>query len=56
MNILYIAYSCLPDSGSENKIGWNIPIESSKSNNVFVVTKEEHREAIEAYLKKHPLL
>lgn len=53
MNILYIAYSCLPDSGSENKIGWNIPIESSKSNNVFVVTKEEHREAIEAYLKKH---
>ena len=35
-NILYIAFSCQPNKGSEEKIGWNIPLESSKINNVFV--------------------
>ena len=53
MNILYIAYSCMPDKGSEEKIGWNIPLESAKNNNVFVVTKEEHRPVIEEYLRSH---
>ncbi len=55
MNILYIAYSCLPDKGSEEKIGWNIPLESAKSNNVIVVTKEEHRATIEKYVKEHKI-
>lgn len=50
MNILYIAYSCMPNKGSEEKIGWSIPLESAKTNKVFVVTKEEHRNAIEKYL------
>ncbi len=53
MNILYIAYSCLPDKGSEEKIGWNVPLESAKTNKVFVVTKEEHRRTIEDYIKEH---
>lgn len=53
MNILYIAYSCMPDKGSEEKIGWNVSIESAKTNRVIVVTKEEHREAIEKYVKEH---
>ena len=53
MNILYIAYSCLPHKGSEEKIGWNVPLESAKKNNVFVVTKEEHRPIIEEYIKTH---
>lgn len=31
MNILYIAYSCNPFVGSEDKIGWCVvPYESSK--------------------------
>lgn len=51
MNILYIAYSCMPNKGSEEKIGWNIPLEASKHHNVFVVTKEEHRKTIEQYQK-----
>lgn len=55
MNILYIAYSCNPYNGSEDKIGWNIPIESAKSNRVFVITKEEQRRIIEEYLTKHTL-
>ena len=50
MNILYIAYSCSPVHGSEDAIGWNIPVESAKNNTVFVITKEEQRRFIE----KHP--
>ena len=41
MNILYIAYSCNPFAGSEDKIGWCVPYESSKTNKVYVITKEE---------------
>ena len=55
MNILYIAYSCSPYYGSEDKIGWNIPLESAKENNVFVITKEEHRKDIEGYLAEHEI-
>lgn len=55
MNILYIAYSCSPYHGSEDQIGWNIPVESAKINRVFVITKEEQREYIEKYLRDCPL-
>lgn len=55
MNILYIAYSCSPYHGSENKIGWNVPVECAKTNNVFVITKEEQREYTENYLKNKPV-
>lgn len=53
MNILYIAYSCNPFEGSEDKIGWCVPIESAKTNNVYVITKEEQRRPIENYLQSH---
>lgn len=53
MNILYIAFSCQPNKGSEEKIGWNIPLQSSKTNKVFVVTREEQRAKIEEYVKEH---
>lgn len=55
MNILYIAYSCSPNSGSENSIGWNIPIEMAKRHSVYVLTKQEHREHITNYLKENPI-
>ena len=55
MNILYIAYSCSPYYGSEDKIGWNIPMVSGKTNKVFVITKEEHRQDIETYLSQHKI-
>ena len=50
MNILYIAYSCSPVYGSEDKIGWQIPWHSAKEKKVWVLTKEEHRKDIEKYL------
>jgi len=53
MNILYIAYSCDPYNGSEDKTGWNIPYYNLNGNNITVITKEEQREHIEAFLKKH---
>ena len=55
MNILYIAYSCSPYHGSEDKIGWNVPVECAKKHNVFVITKEEQRPYIEKYLQNHPV-
>mgnify|MGYP001622939106 CR=1 FL=1 len=55
MNILYIAYSCSPENGSEDKIGWCVPCESSKTNKVYVITKEEQRKPIEKYLRGHHL-
>lgn len=50
MKLLYIAYSCDPYSGSEDKIGWNVPLESAKTNEVYVITKVEHRENIRKYM------
>lgn len=53
MNILYIAYSCDPYEGSEDKIGWRVPYECAKTNRVFVITKEEHRKPVERYMQTH---
>ena len=53
MNILYIAVSCSPYHGSEDKIGWNIPIESAGKNRVFVLTREDQRCYIEDYMEKN---
>lgn len=55
MNILYIAGSCSPYYGSEDKIGWSIPLISSNENNVFVVTFEKNRKSIEKYLSENDL-
>lgn len=55
MRILYIAYSCSPYHGSEDAIGWNIPLESAKENTVFVITKEEQRKYIESYAQRHEI-
>ena len=55
MNILYIAFSCSAYHGSEDKIGWNIPLESAKNNRVFVITRESQRQYTETFLKQHPV-
>lgn len=55
MKILYIAYSCSPNYGSEDKIGWNIPLASTEDNQVWVITKQEHKAEIGKYLDEHPI-
>lgn len=54
MNIVYICYSCSPIYGSEDAVGWYTPKLMSKNHNVFVITKEEHREDINRYIKDNP--
>ncbi len=55
MKILYIAYSCSPCNGSEDKIGWNVPFESAKENEVYVITLIEQKKYIDEYLSKNPV-
>lgn len=54
MKVLYIAYSCSPNHGSEDRIGWKIPLVSAEKNQVFVITKAEHQKAIEEYQAQNP--
>lgn len=53
MNIIYIAYSCNPYNGTEDKLGWYIPYYSSKKNNVIIITKEESRLSIEKFVREN---
>ena len=55
MNILFIAYSCSPNRGSEDRIGWQLPLAAAEKNRVFVLTKEEHRAEIEEWCAHHDL-
>ena len=50
MNIIYIAYSCNPYNGTEDKLGWYTPYYASENNNVIIITKEESRESVEKYI------
>lgn len=53
--ILYIAMSCGPNRGSEDTIGWNLPLAMSRrGNDVFVLTRADKRKEIESYLDEHP--
>lgn len=55
MNILYIAISCGPNLGSEDAVGWNVPLEMARlGHRVTVLTRSGKREEIEAYIAAHP--
>lgn len=58
MRILYIAYASSPYGGSEEAVGWNLPLAMSQEqgNEVYLITKVEQKEAIEDYSSKHPEL
>lgn len=58
MKILYIAYASSPYGGSEEAVGWNLPLAMSQNidNDVHLITKIEQKEAIEDYSSKHPEL
>lgn len=51
MRILLSAYSCEPHRGSEPGLGWNTTIELARNHEVWVITKERHRKAIEQELR-----
>lgn len=49
MNIVYVAYCCAPYNGSEASIGWEIPLNASRNNKVFLVTVPESKPFIDRY-------
>jgi glycosyltransferase involved in cell wall biosynthesis len=54
MKVLLSAYSCLPDAGSEQAIGWNWARSIAASgHNVVVLTRVTHRQRIETFCAKH---
>ena len=49
MNLVYVAYCCAPYNGSEASIGWEIPLNASRNNKVFLVTVPESKPFIDRY-------
>jgi glycosyltransferase involved in cell wall biosynthesis len=54
LKILISAYACRPDKGSEPGVGWNMAREISSHHNVWVLTRVNNQESIEAELRKNP--
>ena len=52
--ILATAYAINPYKGSEDGMGWNMVLEIARHNRVWAITRENNRDAIEAYIKEHP--
>lgn len=55
MKILLSSYACEPGQGSEPGIGWNVAREIAKYYQVWVLTSNTHRSAIEAELNHTPV-
>ena len=53
MRILYSAFECNPDIGSDAYVGWSWAKEMSKANEVHVLTNEGNRANIEKYINEH---
>lgn len=55
MRILYVALSCGPNLGSEDAIGWYLPIAATRAgHDVTVLTREDKREEIQTFIESHP--
>lgn len=55
MKILLSAYACEPNRGSEPGVGWNWALALAKrGHEVWVITRSNNQECIEAELKKNP--
>ena len=55
MRVLISAYACSPGQGSEPGVGWNWVCQISRFHEVWVITRANNREPIEAALAKQPL-
>lgn len=54
MKVLISAYICAPHRGSEPGAGWNWSLAAAEHNDVWVITRENNRAAIEAELAARP--
>ena len=55
LKVLVAAYACRPGQGSETGVGWNLVKELAQSHEVWVLTRENNRSAIEAELTRNPI-
>lgn len=51
LKVLISAYACEPGKGSEPYVGWNMPLHLSRHHSVWVLTRANNRDKIEAELK-----
>jgi glycosyltransferase involved in cell wall biosynthesis len=54
MKVLMSAYACEPGRGSEPAVGWNWALQAARHAEVWVITRRNNREAIEAALAAAP--
>jgi glycosyltransferase involved in cell wall biosynthesis len=52
--ILLSAYACRPNTGSEPGVGWNFAQRVAAHHEVWVVTRADNRESIEAWRRENP--
>lgn len=52
--IFLCAYACEPDKGSEPGVGWQTAVALSKLHDVWVLTRANNRDVIEAEIAEHP--
>lgn len=53
--VLISAYACRPHIGSEPGVGWNIVQQLVKYSEVWVITREDNRQSIQAELAENPI-
>ncbi len=54
LKVLVSAYSCEPNKGSEQGVGWNWVSQMARFHEVWVITRAKRRPAIEKYLTNCP--
>lgn len=54
LKVLMSAYACEPNRGSEPGVGWNWAMQAARHHEVWVITRTNNKEVIEAELAKNP--
>lgn len=55
LKVLISAYACEPGKGSEPGVGWNWALQMARFHDVWVVTRANNREGIEAHCAQHSI-
>ena len=55
LKVLISAYACEPGKGSEPAVGWNVIVEAARRHDVWAITRENNRSAIDAELGQNPI-
>jgi glycosyltransferase involved in cell wall biosynthesis len=55
LKVLMSAYACEPGMGSEPGVGWDVACEMAKHHDIWVITRANNREVIEAELVNYPV-